>query len=372
MRILHTESSRHLGGQELRVLMEMEAMAAHGVSSILAARPGTKIVEEAAHRGLKVHGVAMRGSIDPAAVARFLGILRRERIDLVSAHGSKDGWSAGFAARILGLPVVRCRHVANPIRRHVFGRMAYGWLCDQIVTTSDSIKAGMVEAGVPEGKIVSVPTGVDATRFHRGVPRGAFRAELGLSPGERLVGMITVLRGDKGPDVFVRAADAIGHDRPDVVFALVGDGWMRGTLEAMLQALPPRHRIVMTGFRRDIPRIMADLDVLVLSARIPEGVPQTVLQAHAMGVPVVASDVGGINEVAIPDQTALGVPPGDVAALARAIVQVLSDPEGAAARVERGRAMVGERYTREKTIHRMLGIYARLCGIDPEQRLRFA
>ena len=360
MRILHTESSQHLGGQELRVLMEMEDLAGHGVSSVLAARPGTKIVEEADRRGLKVYTVTMRGSVDPVAVARFLSILRRERIDLVSAHGSKDGWSAGLAARLLGLPVVRCRHVANPIRKHVFGRMVYGWLCDRIVTTSESIKAGMVERGVPAGKIVSVPTGVDTTRFHPGVAKGLFRSELGLEEGTRLVGMITVLRGDKGPDVFLDAAERIARRYADVVFVLVGDGWMRGRLEAALASSPHRDRILMTGFRRDIPQIMADLDILVLSARIPEGVPQTILQAHAMGTPVIASDVGGINEVAIPGETAMGVLPGDPESLAEAIVLVLSDRQGAAVRAARGKAMVATRYTREQTIDRMLEIYSRL------------
>lgn len=361
MRILHTESSQHLGGQELRVLMEMEELTAHGVSSVLAARPGTKILDEALRRGLKVHAVHMRGSVDPIAVGRFLWILRRERIDLVSAHGSKDGWSAGVAARLLGLPVVRCRHVANPIRKHFFGRMVYGWLCDRIVTTSESIKAGMVERGVPAEKIVSVPTGVDATRFHPGVEKGAFRSELSLGAETRLVGMITVLRGDKGPDVFLSAAERIASQRSDIVFVLVGDGWMRGRLETSLESSSYRDRILMTGFRRDIPRIMADLDVLVLSARIPEGVPQTILQAHAMEVPVVASDVGGINEVAIPGETALGIQAGDAESLTHAILQVLADPEGAALRAARGKAMVAERYTRGQTIDRMLQIYASLC-----------
>ncbi|MHC1743009.1 MAG: glycosyltransferase family 4 protein [Syntrophobacteraceae bacterium] len=360
MRILHTESSRHFGGQELRVLMEMEELAAHGVSSVLAARPGTAIVEEASRRGLNVYTVTMRGSVDPVAVGHFLWILQRERIDLVSAHGSKDGWSAGLAARLLGRPVVRCRHVANPIRKHLFGRMVYGWLCDRIVTTSESIREGMAQRGIPAEKIVSVPTGVDRTRFHTGVEKGVFRAELGLSADMRLVGMITVLRGDKGPDVFLGAAERIASERSDIVFVLVGDGWMRGRLEAALESSPHRDRILMTGFRRDIPHIMADLDVLVLSARIPEGVPQTILQAHAMEVPVIASDVGGINEVAIPGETAVGVPPGDPESLADAIVQVLSDPRGAALRAARGKSMVSRHYTREQTVDRMLEIYSSL------------
>lgn len=357
MRILHTESSKHFGGQELRVLMEMEGLAPWGIESLLAARPGTGILREALRRGLRVYEVAMRGSVDPGAVIRFLSILKRERIDLVCAHGSKDGWSAGLAARILGRKVVRCRHVANPIRSHFWGRLVYGPLCDRIVTTAESIKAGMVARGVPPEKIVSIPTGVDLNRFHPDVEKGRFRAELGIEPGRPLVGMISVLRGDKGPDVFIEAADRIWARRPDAVAVLVGDGWMRPKLEEMASRSGGGRRVLLTGFRRDIPQIMADLDVLVLSARIPEGVPQTILQAHAMLTPVVASDVGGVNEVAIHGRTALCTPAGDAPAVAEAVLQVLSRPGEAMTRARAGREMVLARYAWPMTLERMRGLY---------------
>jgi glycosyltransferase involved in cell wall biosynthesis len=357
VRILHTESSKHLGGQELRILMEMEGMVPFGIESALAAMPHSGIEKEARRRALRVHTVPMRGSVDPGAVMRFRRILRGELIDCVCTHGSKDGWSAGIAARLLGVKVVRCRHVANPIRKHFWGRLVYGPLCDRIVTTAESIKAGMVERGVEAGKIVSVPTGVDASRFHPGVTKGIFRSELGLDGSTPLVGMISVLRGDKGPDVFIAAAELYLSRRSEGFFALVGDGWMRSALEERVAGSPFRERILLTGFRRDIPEILADLDVLVLSARIPEGVPQVILQAHAMLVPVVASDVGGINEVAIPGVTAIGVPPGDAEAVADALLAVLQDPEGAKGRARTGREMVLRQYTWPVTLERMLEIY---------------
>jgi len=357
MRILHTESSKHMGGQELRVLMEMEDLRPHGFESVLVARPGTDIEREAIRRGLRVHAVAMRGSVDPAAVTRFMSIIKRERIELVCAHGSKDGWSAGLAARLLRKRVIRFRHVANPVRRHFFGRLVYGPLCVKIVTTAESIKQGMVQCGVPAEKIVCIPTGVDLNRFHPDVEKGHFRREIRLGPSRPLVGMISVLRGDKGPDVFILAAEQILARRSDAFLVLVGDGWMRSKLEEMVRASPWGRSILLTGFRRDIPRILADLDVLVLSARVPEGVPQTILQAHAMLTPVVASDVGGINEVAIGGTTALCAPPGDAGAVADAVLQVLADPDGGRRRALSGFEMVLSRYTWPLTIQKMCDLY---------------
>jgi glycosyltransferase involved in cell wall biosynthesis len=351
----------NMGGQELRILMEMEGLVQYGFTSVLAARPGSRIVQEARTRGLQVYTLSMRGSLDPVAVARILQIIWKEKVDLVCTHGSRDGWSAGMAARILRKKTVRSRNVANPIRSHFLGRLVYTALCDLIVTTSEFIGKGMIERGVPPERIVCVPTGVDHRRFHPDVEKGLFRKDLGISGEKPLVGMISVLRGDKGPDVFLQAAELVLKVHPDAFFTLVGDGWMRGKLETALRRSPYRDNIRLTGFRKDIPFVMADLDVLVLSAKIPEGVPQTVLQAYAMKLPVIASDVGGINEVAIHGKTALLVPPNDPQALADCILTSLNDPRGMKDRAERSHRMVLEAYTLDMFLEKMTAIYGDLA-----------
>lgn len=361
IRVLHTESSRNMGGQELRILTEMEGLQAYGIESVLAAREGTPILEEARRRGLRAFSLRIRSSADPRAVRRLMRIMRDEGIDVVNAHGSKDGWNAALAALLLRRKFIRSRHVANPIRTGRIARMIYGALADWVLTTSESIKAGMVERGVDPAKIISIPTGVDTERFRPDVPRGRFRAELGIPADAPLVGMVSVLRGDKGPDVFLQAAERVIAQLDQAHFVLVGDGWMRSRLEESVTASPYRERIHITGFRRDIPSVMADLDVYVLSARIPEGVPQAVLQAHAMKVPVVASDVGGINEVAIPGQTALGFPAGDVDCLVDAILSCLRDRQAAATRAAAGYRLVRERYALAATLRRLAAFYGEVA-----------
>lgn len=352
----------NLGGQELRVLAEMEGLADRGYESVLAARPGSRILDEAERRGIRHYAVEMRGSLDPAAVASFARVILRERIDIVNAHGSKDGWSAGIAARLLGKKVVRSRHVANPIRAHFFGRLVYGPLCDVIVTTSESIKRGMAERGVDIKKIISVPTGVDTRRFNPGVEKGRLRAELGIGVDAPLVGMVAVMRGDKGPDVFVKAAESAASVLPDAVFVMVGDGWMKDKLEDMVSASPFRERIRLLGYRRDVPAILADLDVFCLPSLIPEGVPQAVLQAHAMKCPVIASDIGGVNEVAVGGRTALCVPPGDPDALAGAMRKLIGDKPLSERLAEEGHRLVQDKYTLNGMLDRMDGVYRSLLG----------
>jgi len=347
----------NLGGQELRILMEMEGLRQYGYESVLVARPGSLILAEAAGRGLTAYAVNMHGSIDPLAVARIVRIITRERIDLVNAHGSKDGWSAGIAARLTGRRVVRSRHVANPVRSHFFGRLVYGPLCDRIVTTSESIKSGMAGSGVDASKIVSVPTGIDLGVFRPDLPRGAFREELGIDEDARLVGFVSVVRGDKGPDIFVDAALRIISETSGVEFVVAGDGWMLERIKDKVSASGHGDRIHIAGYRRDVPQVMTDLDVFVLPVRIPEGVPQAVLQAHATRTPVVASDVGGVNEVAIHGKTALLVSPGDAGALADAIMKMLDDSAYASGLAEAGYELVAKKYNSEAMLTSMDGLY---------------
>lgn len=362
IRILHTESSRHVGGQELRILLEMEGMRALGFESVLVARTGARILVEADKRGLKSYAIPMYNRLDPVSMAMLWHVMRKESIDIVNAHGSRDAWLAFLVARMLGIRTVRARHVANPIRRHRLGQMIYGSLCDCVMTTSESIRAGLIERGVDGGKIVSVPTGVDVARFAAARRTGVLRRELGIPEAAPLVGMVSLLRGEKGPDVFLEACSRLLDSRQDAWCVLVGDGWMRPQLEVLLAGLPHRERILMAGFRRDIPEVLAELDISVLATRVPEGVPQTIIQSHAARVPVVASAVPGIGEVAMEGETAFTAPPSDPVGLATAIGRALDEPEQAKAQAARGYALVVDSYSLEAMFAKMAGIYRDLVA----------
>lgn len=360
VRVLHTESSPSLGGQELRVLMEMEAMASLGFESSLMARPGTPILAEALRRGLDAHPVDIRSSVDPFAIGKFVAFIKKRRIDLVNAHNSKDGWNVALAAKLLGRPVVRSRHIANPIRTGKISQLIYGPLCATVMTTSDSIRQDMIVRGISAQKIVSIPTGVDVAKFASGKP-GRFRASLGIPTDVPLVAQIAVLRGSKGPHVFLEAAMRLVAEGSPAWFALIGEGPSRKALERVLNN-QPSPRIVLCGHRDDIPDVLADLDLAVLAATQPEGVPQAILQAFAAGVPVIASDLGGISEVAINGQTAVTIPAKDPELLAQTIAEQLAEPLACKENVTRARKLAETRYSRDEMLQRMSALYRSLLA----------
>ena len=298
-----------------------------------------------------------RSVADPAALLALRRLLRDRAIALVHTHSSVDAWLGGLAARMRRVPVVRSRHVsiAVPRRRALVYRLA-----DRIVTSGDTIAAVLRRAGVPAGRIVAIPPGVDTARFHPAVSGAGVRAELGL--GGPVVGLVANIRGSKGHVHFLEAARHVLDEVPAARFLVVGDGVGFESVRAQVRAMGLQGPVLMTGFRRDVPEVMAALDVLVLPSTRSEGSPQVIPQALAVGTPVVATLAGGNADVVRDGETARLVPPRDSVALAGAILEMLRDPARARAMARRGQQEVLARHSIDAAMARTVAVYETLLG----------
>jgi len=285
--------------------------------------------------------------------------MRERRVSLVHTHSSVDSWLGLVAAKSLGRPVVRSRHVSIPIRRR---RALVYRLADRTITSGEGVRAMVIAAGVASERVVSIPAGVDAERFHSRVSGKPVRDELGLAGAPGVVGLVANVRGSKGHNVFLEAARAVLAAAPDTRFLVVGDGVGFDEVRRRVRDMGLDARVHLTGFRRDIPEVMAALDVLVLPSIRSEAISQVIPQALAVGTPVVASTVGGSPELIRDGENGRLVPPGDSGALAAAILDLLRDPERARAMARAGQAMVGARYTIDATMERTAAVYGALLG----------
>jgi glycosyltransferase involved in cell wall biosynthesis len=359
--VCHTEASLGFGGQEIRILTEMQWLQAHGVATLLVCQPGSRLAEEARSRNLSVAAVQMRSAVDLCAVWRLRGLFKRDRAALVHTHSSVDSWLAGVAARSLGLPIVRSRHVAIPIRRR---RALVYHLADRVITSGGAIRAMVIAAGVPRERVLSIPPGVDTERFHPGIRAEGVRAELkvGGTVTTKVVGLIANVRGSKGHQHFLEAARHVLRFVPATRFLIVGEGVGFESICSRVRDLGLEDAVVLTGFRRDIPEIIAACDVVAVPSIRSEGIPQVVLQAFAVRRPVVATAVGGIPEVVRDEETGLLVPPGDRAALALAILALLQFPARAARLAEAGHELVMRDYRLDSIMHRTTDVYRELLS----------
>jgi glycosyltransferase involved in cell wall biosynthesis len=233
-----------------------------------------------------------------------------------------------------------------------------------VVAVSGAVRDAWAAAGLSAERVVVVPNGVDLAEG-RAAPgaaeRRAVRRELGVAQGAPVVATVSLLRPGKGLEVLLAAAPAVLAAHPRARFAVVGDGPARAELEAGAAAGGVGEAVAWTGFRRDVPALLAAADLFVLPS-LDDAFPTAILEAMAAGLPVVATRAGGIPEIVDDGATGLLVPPGDAAALARAISTLLADPAARKSLGEAGRRRAGERFSTAAWLGRLERVYGEALG----------
>ena len=297
---------------------------------------------------------------DLKALAALYRLLRRERPHIVHTHTAKAGFVGRLAARLAGVPIVVHTyhgHILHsyysPAKTRILRRMerGLGVLTDRIIAVSEQVKRDLVDYRVAGAeKINVIQLGFDLKPFlDSATHRGSFRQELSLDNGARLVGIVGRIFPIKNHRLFLDAAARIAAADKAARFVIVGDGSLRHQMEEHAAGLGIADRVVFTGWRRDLPRIYADLDVLVVSSD-NEGTPVSAIEAMAAACPVVATRVGGLPDLIDEDETGHLVPRGDAPALAAAVQRLLRDREAARRLGETARARIAERFTAERLI----------------------
>lgn len=357
MRILHTEWSDGLGGQEKRVLAELVGLAGRGHDVLLVCRQEARIRPEAEKRGVRVITLPLRRPADVPSMLRLRKILKEQAVDIVNTHSGVDSWIGAIAAKLAGVPLlVRTRHLNIPLKRSIFNFVHY--LPDLYITCGENMRNTLVnQCGFSAERVVSIPTGVPMEFFDVARNAGAKKA-LGLDPETPVISNVGILRRVKGHEITFRAVPAVVREFPRARFLIVGDGPRRQELEHMAEEMDINKYVIFTGFMDDIRAVYACADVAVLSSW-SEGLPQSLLQALACGVPVVATRVGGVPEVVIQGKTGVLVEAGDHEGLARGIIAALRDPAKARQMALAGKELVRNSHSVGHMLDQLEGVYAR-------------
>lgn len=365
VKLLHTEWSRGWGGQEIRILAESEAFLKKGYSVTVACKPGSPIISAARQRGVPTVPFPFVASVDIRTILSLSRYIRSEKVDIVHTHSSVDAWSAGAAARLARVAVVRSRHLSTPISTSIFSRLLYMGLADRVITSGQAIKDRMVKVnGFNPNKIVSVPAGVEETHFRPGMDPGLVRDEFGLSENDYVLGIVAIVRSWKGHLVLLDAVKELGEEIPNLKLLIVGDGPARRVTEERAQELGLMSRVIFTGYRRDVPELIAALDQFILPSTKNEATSQVIPQAMLMGIPVIASTAGGLTEVVEHNRTGLLVPPSDPFAVKKAILANYLDPDKAKAMAAAAREQALQKWTFSVMIQKTEDVYRAVLGDD--------
>jgi glycosyltransferase involved in cell wall biosynthesis len=240
-----------------------------------------------------------------------------------------------------------------------------------LVTTGEALREKLISINQqPPHKVLSIATGVDLTRFDPTTyDRQVVRKEFGIGDDQLLVGMIAMMREMKGHVVLMQALPkiiaAVPHARFLIVGGVLDDNPMPQVLKDEVARMGLSDRVHFAGLRQDIPAILAALDLKVLPSVSDEGVPQSLTQALAMGVPVVSTTVGAIGEVVEEGVTGRQTAPHDVAGFADAVISQLTDRVTAKRLALVGQDRVRRLYSVEATTRRTEALYQRLLDHKP-------
>jgi glycosyltransferase involved in cell wall biosynthesis len=367
--ILHTEASTGWGGQEIRIFTEMEAMRRRGHRLHLAAPAISRIFQEARKAGFDPWILNSKRILFPFTILKLARALRRKKVEVVNPHSSADGWIAGMAGRLARTPlIIRSRHIEVDYPNRRTSHWAYGVLPHHVITTSERISTGLIERlRLKPDRVQCISTGIDLEKFD-GQVSGTLHQELGLDSEVPLVGMISVIRSWKGHDYFVEAAKIVAARFPAAHFVVAGGGndkrlkkIRRWVNEAGLEDC-----FHLLGHRTDVPNLLASYSVLVLPSTGHEGIPQIILQSHAMACPVVGTTAGGIPEVVADEQSGLLVPIKNSPALAAAINRLLENEAFRNELTVRGQAMVNANHSEEHMCQQLEALYQRYLSGNRE------
>ena len=358
LRVVHVNTERGWRGGERQALWLAAELAAAGHLSVIAARPGEPLSVRSHERGLPVESCAPRFEADPAAALRLRRLLRTLDADVLHAHTAHAAGLGALATLGLRTRLVIARRVDFPLKRNAGTRWKYRRAA-AVIAVSQAVAQVVRAGGVPSRKVHVVPDATDTARTI--VPANAVvLRELGVAPAAPLVVQVAQLVGHKDPLNFVRALHAVRQRVPDVQGLLVGDGPLRGAVRTEIARLGLDGVIHLAGYRTDADQLLASADVVTLSSR-EEGMGSVLLDASLLGLPIAATDAGGIPEVVIDGQTGLLAPREDAHALGQAIARLLLD-RGTARRLgDAARARVSGFSIAEMT-SRTLAVYRAATG----------
>jgi sugar transferase (PEP-CTERM/EpsH1 system associated) len=328
--VVHVIHSLATGGLENGVV-NLVNRAGPEVRHVIVCLTGTGVMQSRLRPGVEVFSIGKRPGNDLRAVGRLVRLLRRIRPAIVHSRN----WAAfdGVpAARLAGVPVVvhgeHGRDIADPHGRNARRnrlRRVLSPLVTRFVAVSRDLERWLVEdVRLPARKVMTIHNGVEVARFAHGSAQEA-RRKLGL-PGEALiVGAVGRLDPVKDQAGLVRSFAAVLPAHPDALLIVAGDGPCRADLTRLIGELGVERRVRLLGDCPDVPLVLSAMDVFVLPS-IAEGMSNTLLEAMAAGLPVIATRVGGSPEVVEDGIGGRLVAPRDPAALTEAIAAYLEDP----------------------------------------------
>lgn len=340
-RILFLTHVTYIGGAEMFLLRFLKRIKKERFSPIVALPGEGNLAKRIRDMGIEVViikiGPYQRRNPFPhiRSIFNVYRTIRDKKIDILHSATRPAQYYGAWAAKLAGIPNI-C-HFFDIIDWKDYMKFS-NWsirMADIVIAVSQAVRSCLIKGNILDKKIVLVHNGVDVVELNSNVNEGKFRRELNISKEDLLIGLVGRLVSEKGHRFFINAAANILKRIPGARFVIVGEEPSEKNdeclytkeLKSLCQKLKVGPNIIFTGFRKDVIEIISSLDILILASTFMDPLPTVVLEAMALGKPIIATNVGGVSEIVDDKINGLLVPPENANVLSKAIVDLLSDRE---------------------------------------------
>lgn len=362
VKILHLTTDSRIGGTEKNIISLVTHLNKDRYeNTVVALMPGGEMIDGLRGYGIEAECLGMWNKFDLSAIFKLYRIFREKKIDILHTYLFHANVLGRMVGRLAKVPVIISSiRVMESRRHHLWIDWLTNWMVDAETCVCEAVrKFTMERVGIRPDKLVTIPNGIDVREYNLDIDLGGEKRKLHIESNYPVLGVMGRLHEQKGYIYLLRAMVKIVKKYPRTILLVVGDGPLRKRLEGECAKLGINEAVKFLGFRKDIKELMTLMDVFVLPS-LWEGMPNVLLEAMALGRPVVATRVGGAEELIEDGVTGLLVPPADEGTLAEAIINILTREDKGKKLSEIAKREVERRFALEDTIEKTERLYERL------------
>ncbi|GAB6137356.1 glycosyltransferase family 4 protein [Halanaerobaculum tunisiense] len=309
--ILQIHSAKHFGGGEVHLYQLAQGLSQKGHRVILAIRE--PLVEKFSQLEVEIAQLPLRNALDIPSIFKLVRIIKEKQVDIIHVHRGKGYWLGVIAAKLAKrAKVVATRHILLPLRNSYFHSRLQDNI-DKFIAVSKEVKNTLVqENGLSEDKVDLIYNGVDTSKFNPQEMGSGVRQEFAIANDELVIGTVGRLTETKNQELLIKIAAQLRDRGLNPKWLIVGEDSSpnndyKHKLESLITDFKLKDKVILTGFREDIPELMTSFDILVIPSQ-EESFGIVAIEAMAMKKPVVASKVGGLKEIIQEGKTGFLVP----------------------------------------------------------------